>query len=81
MRFDLGIFSGEVKARRSVEPVAVKKRHSGHTLTTAHFDQCLRIRGSFKEAECGAGMQFDIQIQFSVLSSRFSVKNRQNRFH
>src|SRR5215470_7322086 len=50
----------QMKPRRAIETVAVKQSHRRHAASRTDRHQILRQGRAFKEAESGAGVEFDI---------------------
>ena len=51
---------GKIKTRRAINPIAIEQGHRRHLVLGADFGQFLGNRSSFKKAECGAGVKFDV---------------------
>src|ERR1700687_2479369 len=64
-----GLFRRDVKARRSVEAVAVEQCHRRHLKFGAARHQHFRQRSTFEKTEGGAGMEFHIHYVISVVDS------------
>jgi len=77
MGFDADFVCRQVKAGSAVDSVAIKQRHGRHLKILAHAYQFLGQGSAFEKAESGTGVKFDVQVQFSVLSSQFSVLSSQ----
>src|SRR6267378_1592408 len=74
MRLEFFFFSGEMKAWRAVEAVAIEQGHCWHAKVVAALDENLGGGRAFEEAEGGAGMEFDVhQIQLPIASNQFPV--------
>src|SRR5437868_9134902 len=63
-----------MEAGRSVNAVDVEQSHGGHVELETHCCQFLGYRCALEKGECRASMKLDVRHQFSVPSSRFSVK-------
>ena len=80
VRLDPDLLRRQVKAGCAVDSISIEQGHGGHLEVLAHADQFLGQGSAFEKAESGTGVKFDIQIQFSVLGSQFSVNLRPPHF-
>jgi hypothetical protein len=53
-----------MKARRSVEAVAIGKREGGHAELRAALDERFRLRAAVKKTEGAGAMQLDLFVFF-----------------
>src|ERR1017187_2388687 len=72
MRLDSNLLCGEMERRRAVHSISSEQCHRRHAQVRAHRDQFLGSRSPFEEAECRAGMDFNVH-QLPVASCQLPV--------
>jgi hypothetical protein len=76
VRLDPDLLRRQVKAGCAVDSISIEQGHGGHLEMLAHAYQFLGQGSAFEKAESGTGVKFDVQVQFSVLSSQFLVLSK-----
>jgi hypothetical protein len=61
MRLQAGFLRSEMKPRRAVNTVAVKKRYCRHRVFRAGANKFFGQGSALEKTECGAGMKFDVR--------------------